>query len=128
MVVLAQPAAFSGWDPLLQRFVSLAAPQPSGRPPPISTGHSLRCASLQSASPAQEEEAAQPATPSVPQVTTPAEARTSHVTSTAPQTPEELEVSSLALAWRLQQEEQADFMRAMSSSKPLPRPEGTAFE
>ena len=124
MVILAQPDAYSGWDPYLQRFVaetsatirtSKATPHPT---PPSRLG------SEDATPPPRGMEATMmpPPPPRHAQTVTPG-APTAHATPTAPaaqaspeapQTPAELEASSLALAWRLQQEEQEDFMRAMT--------------
>lgn len=118
MVVLSQPGGYDAWDPLLQRFVAsvCSKPVPAPRPLPIARA------------------AQPPETPSKasPWLQTPGRAASAHGSTQPPPTPAELEAQSLALAWRLQQEEQSAFIHAVSASASSPRarqtPGGPALE
>ncbi|KAL1521598.1 hypothetical protein AB1Y20_021257 [Prymnesium parvum] len=125
MVVLAQPAAYGAWDPLLQRFVAdppfpctTAASPPSrirATPPP----HGDSSEPSLSASPLRDGGHSEAATPA---------AHAAPASPASHPTPAELEASSLALAMRLQQEEQEQFLRAMNSSTPAARGARAASE
>ena len=134
MVVLAQPEAYSAWDPLLQRFIvqSSASLHASRSTPHIAPANRLGSEDVTPPPRNLHQEAAMMLPPPPRQATATPAAPATHVTPgapvtqpspEAPQTPAELEASSLALAWRLQQEEQAEFMRAMTPVRTPGAPE-----
>ena len=126
---LPMPAMFSHWDPLLQRRVRkfMLPPTPAGSStaatpimgrlsmstpePPVSGG-----AAGGGLMPPPPPRPAAPASAQRPtEVSTPAAAGT-------PSTPAELEAQSIALAYKLQQEEHAAFLQAVRVNSPSPRP------
>ena len=127
---LPQPAMFANWDPLLQRRV-VRAPIDTCPPTPMATteatpimgrlsmdtpevpagkASSMLLATLPAAVPASAHLASEAPTPGAP------------AAIGTPSTPAELEAQSLALAYRLQQEEHAAFIQAVRvSQSPAPR-------
>ena len=120
--MLPQPAGFQSWDPLLQRVVVPCAAElrPFLCPvTPATTASNPDACSYHSATHPPSAHTPAIATPSATPIAAPAaNAPTTPAPGDAPPTPAELEASSLALAWRLQQEEQDAFVRAMSASTP----------
>ena len=122
--MLPQPATYTHWDPLLQRTVAAiapsilcaATPSPPSRTATVGRSqlHPTTTPDPLPAAPSAHQSAGEDCTPQQPLNLTGGAA----ATPTPPPTPAELEASSLALAWRLQQEEQEDFMRAMRVNTP----------
>ena len=140
MTIFDAPAPFDQWDPLVQRGRS-SAPRPasinpvslpsSAAPPSRVAAAATRLAAPPSrgsappsrvAAPSSRGSSRAPGAP--PSLATPAPvaAGTPFVTPApkpgTPATAQEEEVASVTLAWRLQQEEQAAFMHAISANTP----------
>ena len=129
---LPMPTPFSHWDPLLQRRIVRKSPTKYARSltPASSTAATPIMGRLSMNTPEMPADRSMPPPPPAASVSRPPEvsAPISPAKSMkTPSKPAELEAESIALAYKLQQEEHAAFLHAVQANSPAPR-SATAVE